>query len=197
MSRITVYAIVIVLFTMLLLVACELISPLTPEESCLQTSTELVDRNNDEESDWPIKVTNTIPITTDPVLCKGTAVFQDGSTYYIQFYENSNEIGFEGYISQTCQELAEQIILMGSTESDWPVKLENLIRIDEDPGERLTCKAQASYQDDSIEAQAIHEEIDPGAVNHHSGVPQVCDVMQICDAGGIDGCHATVRDEDY
>jgi hypothetical protein len=232
MHRVTLKAIIIILATTLLLAGCELISPPTPEESCLKTSIELVELNSDEEPDWPIKVTETSPITSDPVLCKGTAVFQDEGTYYIQFYENSNEIAFEGYVIQTCQELAEQVILMGSTksdwpvkledlkqidpevgqrisckskaelgdgekeytaiyqrsddnyvgfkryqsttcqelaeqvilmgatESDWPVKLENLIRIDEDPGERLTCKAHASYQDESITAKAIYEDVD-------------------------------------
>jgi hypothetical protein len=232
MHRVTLKATITFLATTLLLAGCELISPPTPEESCLKTSIELVKRNSVEEPDSPMKVTETIPITTDPVLCKGTAVFQDGETSYIQFYENSNEIAFENYVTQTCQELAEQVILMGSTESDWPVKLvdlkpidpeigerisckskaefgdgekaytaihqrsddnyvsfnqyqsttcqelaeqvilrgstesdwpvklENLIRIDEDPGERLTCKAHASYQDERIEALAVHEDID-------------------------------------
>ena len=38
--------------------------------------------------------------------------------------------------------------------------MENLIRIDEDPGERLTCKAHASYQDETFQALAVHEDID-------------------------------------
>ena len=159
MYKVNLKAIMSFLATTLLLAGCELISPPTPEESC-QTASENIVKKSKADDGWPINITETSPITTDPVLCKGTAVFQDGETRYIQFYENSNEIAFEGYVTQTCQELAEQVILMGSTKSDWPVKLENLIRIDEDPGERLTCKAHASYQDESIEALAVHEDID-------------------------------------
>jgi hypothetical protein len=165
MHRVTLKAIIIVLTATLLLSGCELISPPTPEESCIKTSIELVKLNSDEEPNWPIKVTETSPITSDPVLCKGTAVFQGGKTYYIQFYKDSNRIAFEGYVTQTCQELAEQVILMGSTESDWPVELEDLKQLDPEVGARISCKSKAERGDGEQQYVVINQYSSDHSVN--------------------------------
>ena len=134
-----------------------LISPPTPEESCQSASENIVKKSKADDG-WPINITETSPLQTDPVLCKGTANFQDGGIGYIRFWEESDNIGFETLTSETCQDLANQLTLNASVDPKWPMKLEDLELIQGDLDSRLVCKALATFLGGRMYAVEISED---------------------------------------
>ena len=60
--------------------------------------------------------------------------------------------------SETCQDLGDQLALIGKTKPTWPVKLENLSPISQESGDGLSCKATVTYRDGDIAAMEIYED---------------------------------------
>ena len=132
----------------IILVGCSLFEPMKPEEKCIQISNEI---ENESGHEWPTDVIDVAPLGLEPLLCKGTATFKDESVSNIQFYRNSEELGFEAYLAKTCEELAEQIILNGISDTGWPAELTNLVLLAPESHQRIACKATTEYGFDNSE----------------------------------------------
>ena len=139
-----------VIFAMLgALVACT--TPATPEETCLSAAKNIVKKSK-SDAGWPIAITDVSVINSEPILCKGVATLIDDGTELIQFFETSDQIGFEAlsvdqrkcdkYLTNPIMELTKKSSLKtGGAEI---IKIYNPEEIS-NTGTRLTCKGEARF----------------------------------------------------
>jgi len=149
-----------VIFAMLgALVACT--TPATPEETCLSAAKNIVKGGgpltslvfqSKSDAAWPIAITDVSVINSEPILCKGVATLIDDGTDLIQFFETSDQIGFEAlsvdqrkcdkYLTNSIMEFSKEISLKtGGPEIIkiyYPEEISNT-------GTRLTCKGEARF----------------------------------------------------
>lgn len=123
---------------------------------------ERVIRYSESDPEWPVRITDSTLMPTGPgdrLSCRGVAEYADGSEEIISMHEDAEvAVNIRRLRSETCQDLGDQLALIGKKKPTWPVKLYNLSPISQESGDGLSCKATVTYRDGDIAAMEIYED---------------------------------------
>ena len=132
-----------------------------PSVTCADLGQRVI-RYSENEPRPLVRVTGPRPIATEPgdrLSCRGVAEYADGGEEIISMHEDAEvAVNIQRLRSETCQDLGDQLALIGKTKPTWPVKLENLSPISQESGDGLSCKATVTYRDGDIAAMEIYED---------------------------------------